>query len=48
MESTELIFHNLEAMIMLKTNNVDEEYKPDFSQFGGHAKTTNVDHGEQV
>ena len=33
---------------MLKTNNVDEEYKPDFSQFGGHAKTTNVDHGEQV
>ena len=26
----------------------DEEYRPDFSQFGGHnnAEITNVDHGE--
>ena len=30
--------------------NDNEEYRPDFSQFGGHdnAETTNVDHGEQV
>nr|POF04355.1 hypothetical protein CFP56_38587 [Quercus suber] len=29
-------------------DNVDEEYRPDFSQFGGHdnAETTNVDHEE--
>ena len=29
-------------------DNDDEEYRPDFSQFGGHnnAETTNVDHGE--
>ena len=56
MESIDLIFHNLDHDNAETNNvdhgqphdNVDEEYRPDFSQFGGHdnVETTNVDHGE--